>query len=80
MTPFRVAFVDQTTTNWFIAELFLDSLFIVDLMINFISAKEINDEEFDCRFRVIAISYLKSWFALDVIGEFNTLLFIFFEH
>ena len=54
--------------QWFIAELCLDSLFVIDLFINFLSAVEINDEEIDCRFKSIALYYLKGWFALDFIA------------
>lgn len=69
ITPYRTAFVDETTTDWFILELFLDFLFIIDLFINFMSAIEISDEEVDMKFRNIAIAYVKSWFVLDLIGR-----------
>jgi len=68
VVPYRTAFVDETTLDWFIFELLLDLLFIIDLFINFMSALEISDEEVDVRFKSIAVSYMKGWFFLDIIA------------
>jgi hypothetical protein len=68
VVPYRTAYIDETTTGWFIFELFLDALFIIDLFINFMSAIEINEEEIDVRFKAIAINYLKGWFFLDIMA------------
>jgi hypothetical protein len=49
-------------------ELFIDSLFICDLFMNFISAYEDNSTGFiEVRFRKIALGYIKSWFVLDTM-------------
>ena len=69
VVPYRVAFIDNTTMEWFVFELLLDGLFVIDLFINFISALEISDEEVDTRFKAIAINYVKTWFFLDFIGK-----------
>lgn len=68
VVPYRTAFIDVTTTDWFYFELFLDMLFIFDLFVNFLSAREINQEEIDVRFKSIAIGYMKGWFFLDVVA------------
>ena len=41
IVPYRTAFVDDTTLGWYIFELFVDTLFLFDLFVNFISAYEI---------------------------------------
>jgi hypothetical protein len=49
-------------------ELFLDGLFITDIFLNFISAYEGDNTVFiEVRFKTIALSYIKSWFLLDVL-------------
>mmetsp|Transcript_5655 Transcript_5655/g.5165 ORF Transcript_5655/g.5165 Transcript_5655/m.5165 type:complete len:280 (+) Transcript_5655:859-1698(+) len=64
--PYQVAFVDSDSTAMFRFELFIDSLFISDIIINLISAYE--DENtglVEVRFRKISLNYLGGWFILD---------------
>jgi hypothetical protein len=68
VVPYEVAFVDQASSGMFMLGLFLDSLFILDLFVNFTSAVELNDEEVDVRFRIIAWHYIKGWFFLDIFA------------
>ena len=68
VVPYRTAFEEDTMDGWFYIGILFDTLFIIDLFINFMSAIEINDEEVDIRFKSIAKSYIKGWFFLDVIA------------
>ena len=68
VVPYQTAFVDSTTEGWFYFELLIDGLFIFDLFVNFLSAREINDEEIDVKFYSIAINYMKGWFLLDSVA------------
>ena len=62
--PYQTAFIDSTVEAWFYFELIIDALFLIDLCINFLSAREINDDEIDIRFKSIAFNYIKGWFIL----------------
>ena len=83
-TPARIAFTDADDLKWTVIDTIVDLLFAVDLILNFFFAYY--DEEYtlvDDR-RTIAKTYLRSWFAVDLlsiapvslvfrIGDFNSL-------
>ena len=79
VTPFKVAFVDTIPglfgkfVYWF--ELGMDILFSIDLLVNFISAYEINQHEVEVRWGKIICYYGTSWFILDAIACVPTQLF-----
>lgn len=65
--PVKTAFFDDDPPGLFEFELFLDSLFIIDLFVNFLSAYEDPMTGFiEVRAIKIARNYITSWFLLDV--------------
>lgn len=67
--PFRVSFIDNEdgTFNSYLDNVF-DSLFGIDLLLNFFSAY-IDSEENIVKSRTkIIVNYLKSWFIIDVLS------------
>ena len=82
--PTRIAFSDEDELVWIVIDSFVDTLFFVDILLNFFFA--FHDEEYnliDDR-KTIAKKYLQSWFTIDVIsilpinfllqtGDFNSL-------
>jgi hypothetical protein len=66
--PFKTAFVEESPdyVNWI--ELAIDSLFIVDIVVNFISAYEDKEKNVEFRLTKIAYSYITSWFLLDIVS------------
>ena len=84
-TPARIAFTDEDDNTWTIINIVIDTLFLIDLVLNFFSAY--HDEELnliDGR-KEIALHYLKGWFLIDLIsilpisfltksGDYNSLV------
>lgn len=70
--PYRVAFVDDSSTAYTIFEYFVDSLFFSDIFINFLSAIEKPDGTVEVKFKRIAKAYLTSWFILDILATIPT--------
>ena len=66
--PYKTAFLDTTSRFVFILELVLDSIFMLDLIINFLSAYEDKDKNVEFRLPYIAFNYIRSWFFLDVVA------------
>ena len=64
--PYKTAFVDDTSDFVFVFELFIDSLFMFDVIINFISAYEDKDKNIEVRLPYICFNYVRTWFLLDV--------------
>ena len=64
-TPARIAFMDDDDFAWTVTSVCVDTLFLVDLILNFFSAY--HDQELnliDDR-KTIAKRYLKGWFLVD---------------
>lgn len=66
--PYKTAFVESSSDTVNTVEFAIDSLFFVDLFVNFISAYETADKNIEFRFSWIAFSYIKSWFLFDVVS------------
>lgn len=67
--PFRIAFIDETDLPLLYFDTCIDFLFILDVIINFFSAYEDPTVGVETRFSKIAISYVTSWFALDILSR-----------
>jgi hypothetical protein len=66
--PYDTSFVDNDPTGVYDWELLVDSLFIFDLFLNFITAYEdLNTGIIEVRLKRISSDYIKSWFFLDLI-------------
>ena len=71
--PYQICFIDESSTGFMLAfEYLIDALFFLDIFINFISAYEKPDSVVEPRLKLIAISYAKSWFFLDLFATFPT--------
>ena len=65
--PVKTAFFDEDPEGLYEFEYFLDVLFYIDLIVNFLSAFEDPNTGFiEVRFSKIARSYIFSWFFLDL--------------
>lgn len=73
LVPYRLAFEDDTPVGWFAFDLYLDSMFMLDILLNFFTGYYDKEDELsgpimDCK--KIALNYLKGWLFLDVIATF----------
>lgn len=66
--PFKTAFVEDSPQYVNNIEFAIDSLFFVDLVVNFISAYETNDKNVEFRLSRISFMYLRTWFLFDVFS------------
>jgi hypothetical protein len=69
--PFKIAFINDDTIVAIIWDYFQDAFFLCDIFIVFISSypdpitfQPVMDQ------KVIAVNYLKGWFAIDLISSF----------
>lgn len=67
-TPYRLAFVDSDSTTWMIAELIVDSFFLLDIIFSFFSAYFDEFDNLIDRRKTIVCNYLKFWFIIDVVS------------
>ena len=66
--PFKAAFAEGDELNN-ISDFFVDGLYCADILINFVTGfRTHNDVELDPK--VIALTYVKSWFIVDVAATF----------
>jgi hypothetical protein len=68
--PYRTSFIDTTSEGLAIWEWTVDALFLVDIFINFISAYENSDKNIEVRLKMIAKTYIQSWFPFDLLAIF----------
>lgn len=84
-TPYRIAFEDQDSLEWLLAESFIDVFFFFDIILTFFTAYYDRRDELIQRHKDIALTYLRSWFFLDLFmivpvslifktAEFNKLI------
>ena len=65
--PYKTAFLDDTSQGLFVFDIFVDTLFFLDIFVNFFSGYEVGDHV-ETRKGKIAKKYLKSWFTLDLLA------------
>lgn len=71
--PFRICFIDSDSTGALLVfEDLVDTLFGLDILVNFNSALELKDGTIDPRLKSIGTAYIKSWFFLDICAIFPT--------
>ena len=67
--PYKVAFVEEPSKSDKVIDYIIDILFTIDIFINFMSGYEDEEEgKVIKNIRLIAMSYLKSWFFPDVLA------------
>jgi len=65
---YRVAFIDTDSELLIVLDYIMDTLFGIDIIINFISAYEISETKVETWFKKIAKKYVLSWFVLDTLA------------
>ena len=68
ITPYRVAFVDEDTTEWFVLDIVINALFFVDLAFNSLTAYYDEEKNIITSHYLILMRYAKSWLFLDFIA------------
>eukprot|EP01017_Pseudomicrothorax_dubius_P021634 TRINITY_DN2328_c0_g2_i4.p1 TRINITY_DN2328_c0_g2~~TRINITY_DN2328_c0_g2_i4.p1 ORF type:complete len:833 (+),score=237.86 TRINITY_DN2328_c0_g2_i4:185-2683(+) len=69
VTPLKICFVtDNSPIGWRMYDFLMDSFFIIDLIMTFLSPYYDNRNRIVDSHSVIAKGYLKSWFILDLVA------------
>ena len=64
--PFRIAFFPKETDTWKNIYFFADSLFLIDLILNFFTTNYDEEKNLEVTDRkTIAYNYLSGWFLID---------------
>lgn len=73
--PYRIAFIEHDTFGWQVLDFVVDFIFILDVLVNCISAVFI-DDELVTDLKQIVLNYSKTWMLLDIISgiPFNIIL------
>ena len=67
--PFRIAFGVEAAGFWYFFERLIDIFFIVDIVLNCLTAYHDPDGSLVTDRRAMALQYLKSWFFIDVVSS-----------
>jgi hypothetical protein len=67
--PFRIAFGVEAVGFWYFFERLIDIFFIVDIVLNCLTAYHDPDGSLVTDRRAMALQYLKSWFFIDVVSS-----------
>jgi hypothetical protein len=70
VTPYRIAFVEVDDDMWSAINVIIDIMFLIDMILSFISAYYTDEFELIEDRGQIAWSYGKSWFVIDVLAIF----------
>ena len=72
IAPFRIAFYEDTGTFWSkfynIFDTFVDIVFAMDIIVNFVSAYEKINGKFEYSLKKISINYLTGFFLIDIVA------------
>ena len=68
VTPYQICFIDSSSSAWFAIDLFIDTLFFLDIFLNFFSAYIDFEGKLVTDLRQIVRNYLKGWFLIDFVG------------
>jgi hypothetical protein len=68
VTPFRVAFYDVDSDFWIGLDIFIDSCFLLDIILNFFTAYFDAEDELVLDRKNIAIHYITGWLFVDFIS------------
>ena len=67
-TPFNIAFEDEKSFLRKYLDYGADLVFLLDIIINFVSSYFDNEDNLVVEHKKIAINYLKGWFWIDFIS------------
>ena len=67
-TPYRISFTESDNLTWIVINYWVDCTFGIDILLTFFLAYEDENEDLIHDRGIIAKSYLKSWFACDLVS------------
>lgn len=70
VTPYRLAFIEEDSTDWVIINYSVDCMFLIDMILCFNTAYYDEDFKMMQHRAVIAITYVKGWFFIDLLAIF----------
>lgn len=70
VTPYRIAFVENDSSQWAAINIIIDFLFLIDMILCFMAAYYTEDFELVEDRKIIAKSYLMGWFMIDFLAIF----------
>ena len=70
VVPVRIAFEDKIVIAWKITDYVIDGLFVIDILVNFMSAMEDDNGDYIVNRKLIAKDYLTGWFIIDFVSCF----------
>ena len=70
VTPYRIAFVEDETFEWIVANYVIDFLFLIDMILCFMTAYYTEEYELVEDRAMIAKTYLTGWFFIDFLAIF----------
>jgi hypothetical protein len=72
LAPFRIAFYDDSGSFWSqfynYFDTFVDLVFGIDIIVNFISAYEKPNGKFEYKLKKISLNYLTGFFLIDFVA------------
>lgn len=69
IVPIRIAFTDEEPLGWFIFYIVTDSIFLIEIILNFFTTVSDEQKVYEITDRkIIAKKYLKGWFWIDFIS------------
>lgn len=76
ITPFMIAFYDETDASFTVFDMLTDIFFMIDIIVIFFSAYYDSDFNLIDNYAEIACNYFRGWFLLDLIAiiPFNYLV------
>lgn len=70
ITPYRIAFVDEDDLTWVVINYVVDGLFLIDMILCFLTAFYTDEFELVEDRWVIAKTYMVGWFIIDFLAIF----------
>jgi hypothetical protein len=67
-TPYQVAFIDVEDTKFKVLNALFDTVFGIDMIMNFVSAYYAPEYGLVTDCKIIIMNYLKTWFLFDLGG------------
>ena len=67
--PYRIAFPSMDSEFWRVFDLIIDSLFMIDIIINCFTAFYKNEDQIETSNKEIIFNYLKTWMVFDILAS-----------
>ena len=69
VVPYRIAFPSMDSEFWRVFDLIIDSLFMIDVIINCFTAYYTNEDQIETSNKEIFLNYLKTWMIFDIVAS-----------